>query len=620
MPKKLAFTALLCLCMALFLLPGAALAETATSVVVNGVTLDGTANIYATTNASGTVTAQPSYTENDAWNIKFQNGVLTLKNATIAGITRDYRGFGNENLAIYAAGDLRLVLEGANSVYSADSTEVSAGICIGYFAGPSGMNGNLTIEGSGSLHAYNLENGTSLQNGMNVYGVLTIKSGTITAEAKSTTNGHSYGVFATKGFVMTGGTLTAVGGDATGLRKASAGLTTTGDVTISGGTVIATSGKSTLTSFGLSAGSGKTTISASAGGAVKVTAKTTETTLQSRGAFNIQPTLSDGAVYTWRKDESATPTSSAVTPYTWSANDSFTELTLAQVCATPVIAPAAGSYLLPQSVTLTCATAGAVIRYTTDGTEPTETSAAYTTGNPIAITSATTVKAKAFHTSGSLSGTATAAYTITGSAPVIGTQPSNQTVAVGSPATFTVSATGNPAPSYQWQLSTDGGATWSDLTGSTSASYTVSATTIAMSGYQYRCAVSNSFLPVLNSRAAILTVSTVNPLPILTVIDGTGSGDYAAGTRVSIAANAPPAGQQFKAWVIMSGGGSIVASANATTEYVMPDNAATITATYEAVVVVPPQTGDNSKPLLWLGMCLLGGLGLVLTIRKKRRA
>lgn len=45
-----------------------------------------------------------------------------------------------------------------------------------------------------------------------------------------------------------------------------------------------------------------------------------------------------------------------------------------------------------------------------------------------------------------------------------------------------------------------------------------------------------------------------------------------------------------------------------------------IAALHVSPVVVPPQTGDNSKPLLWLGMCLLGGLGLALTMRKKRRA
>lgn len=36
--------------------------------------------------------------------------------------------------------------------------------------------------------------------------------------------------------------------------------------------------------------------------------------------------------------------------------------------------------------------------------------------------------------------------------------------------------------------------------------------------------------------------------------------------------------------------------------------------------VIPPKTGDNSMPLLWLGLCLLGGAGLlVLTLSRKRR-
>jgi hypothetical protein len=43
------------------------------------------------------------------------------------------------------------------------------------------------------------------------------------------------------------------------------------------------------------------------------------------------------------------------------------------VTEAPVFDPPAGTYLAPVDVTITSATAGAAIRYTTDGTDPTPT-------------------------------------------------------------------------------------------------------------------------------------------------------------------------------------------------------------------------------------------------------
>ncbi|MGB8450839.1 MAG: chitobiase/beta-hexosaminidase C-terminal domain-containing protein [Anaerocolumna sp.] len=57
----------------------------------------------------------------------------------------------------------------------------------------------------------------------------------------------------------------------------------------------------------------------------------------------------------------------------------------------PVFTPDPGTYNEPQNVTISCETEGAVIRYTTDGSTPTKTSAAYT--EPIHVTIPTTIKA-----------------------------------------------------------------------------------------------------------------------------------------------------------------------------------------------------------------------------------
>lgn len=97
--------------------------------------------------------------------------------------------------------------------------------------------------------------------------------------------------------------------------------------------------------------------------------------------------------------------------------------------------------------------------------------------------------------------------------PAITAQPSAVTLPAGSVATFTVTATGTVPLSYQWQLSTDSGATWSSAPGSaTSASYSTPATTIAYNGHSYRVQVSNS-AGTATSNAALLTVNPASPPP-----------------------------------------------------------------------------------------------------------
>jgi hypothetical protein len=91
-------------------------------------------------------------------------------------------------------------------------------------------------------------------------------------------------------------------------------------------------------------------------------------------------------------------------------------------------------------------------------------------------------------------------------APTITQQPTNQTVAAGATATFTAMASGNPAPTVQWQVSTDGGATFSNVSGATSTTLMLSTVTVALNNYQYRAVFTNSVGSV-NSTAATLTVT-----------------------------------------------------------------------------------------------------------------
>ncbi|MBQ6520142.1 MAG: BspA family leucine-rich repeat surface protein [Anaerolineaceae bacterium] len=78
--------------------------------------------------------------------------------------------------------------------------------------------------------------------------------------------------------------------------------------------------------------------------------------------------------------------------------------------ASPVFSPAGGSYTGQQSVTITCETEGAVIHYTTDGTEPTADSPVYS--GPIPVTESLTIKAVAVKDGLADSPVVSAVYTI----------------------------------------------------------------------------------------------------------------------------------------------------------------------------------------------------------------
>ena len=79
--------------------------------------------------------------------------------------------------------------------------------------------------------------------------------------------------------------------------------------------------------------------------------------------------------------------------------------------ADPSISPAAGSYVGTQSITISCATSGASIRYTTDGSTPSDTvGTVYST--PITVAATTVIKAIAYKSGMDNSSVSSAAYTI----------------------------------------------------------------------------------------------------------------------------------------------------------------------------------------------------------------
>jgi alpha-tubulin suppressor-like RCC1 family protein len=96
--------------------------------------------------------------------------------------------------------------------------------------------------------------------------------------------------------------------------------------------------------------------------------------------------------------------------------------------------------------------------------------------------------------------------------PVIGQQPLDQTAIEGEDATFTSNATGNPAPTEQWERSTDGGTTWAPVEGATGSVLTVPATTISEDGYRYRVVFTN----VAGSATSNSAKLTVEGIPVVT--------------------------------------------------------------------------------------------------------
>jgi sugar lactone lactonase YvrE len=93
----------------------------------------------------------------------------------------------------------------------------------------------------------------------------------------------------------------------------------------------------------------------------------------------------------------------------------------------------------------------------------------------------------------------------TPSEPTIAVQPQTQAVAAGSSVTFSVTATGKPVPTYQWNF---GGA---PISGATSSSYILS-NAQAANGGNYTVVVSNAVGSVTSNQAT-LTVNAAQPPP-----------------------------------------------------------------------------------------------------------
>ncbi|CAB4829880.1 unannotated protein [freshwater metagenome] len=161
----------------------------------------------------------------------------------------------------------------------------------------------------------------------------------------------------------------------------------------------------------------------------------------------------------------------------------------------------------------------------------------------------------------------------------IATQPQAASKIALQSAEFSVSATGDGTLSYQWQVSSDSGTVWSNVTsgtGGTSATYTTASLETTANGYLYRVAISNTkngSTSTTNSDEALLSVAFANQAPlVISTLEG----------RTEVALTLRASGG--------SSGGAI--SYTTSTEGCTINGAAITRTTYGSCVVIATRAGN----------------------------
>jgi glucose/arabinose dehydrogenase len=117
--------------------------------------------------------------------------------------------------------------------------------------------------------------------------------------------------------------------------------------------------------------------------------------------------------------------------------------------------------------------------------------------------------------------------------PQITSQPQNQTVGVGQPASFIVGASGTQPLTYQWQRN------GAPISGATAATYTLASASTADNGAIFRAVVTNSFGSA-TSNPAMLTVAS-NRAPTGIITSPVAGARYAGGDTITYSGTATDA-------------------------------------------------------------------------------
>ena len=147
--------------------------------------------------------------------------------------------------------------------------------------------------------------------------------------------------------------------------------------------------------------------------------------------------------------------------------------------------------------------------------------------------------------------------------PTITTQPANQTVIAGQTATFSAAATGSPTPTVQWQVSTDGGVTFSSIPGATSTTLSFT-TALSQNGNQYQAVFTNSAGTATTTGATL----TVNPATPPTITTQPANQTVTAGQTATFTAAATGSPTPTVQWQVSTDSGatfSILSGATSTT-------------------------------------------------------
>ncbi len=179
--------------------------------------------------------------------------------------------------------------------------------------------------------------------------------------------------------------------------------------------------------------------------------------------------------------------------------------------------------------------------------------------------------------------------------PEIITQPTVSTICDGGNTTFTVDAGITSNPTYQWQVSTNGGASYSNLTNTgiystvTTNTLTITSSTATEDGNLYRVVVSGSCAPSLTSDAVALTVDS----PAAITTQPTASQTLCEGASLNLSVTATGTDLTYQ-W--LKDGAPIATATNST--YTIASVAAADAATYtvevtSAGVCIPATVTSN---------------------------
>ena len=213
--------------------------------------------------------------------------------------------------------------------------------------------------------------------------------------------------------------------------------------------------------------------------------------------------------------------------------------------------------LQPQSQTVTVGKSAQLVITAIGATAPTYQW--YFNGNPLSGATGSTLSLAAVHNSdagnytviatnslgSATSQIATLTVSAVSSAPTITTQPASANVTASHGATFSA---GDTNGSIQWQISTDGGTTWSNLannstySGVTTTTLTLSSASPTLNGAKYRFVATSNGLASTSSAATLTVAPAFFPFPASIAIDAAGN-LYVGDTNTEVIQKISPSGQ-----------------------------------------------------------------------------